>query len=179
MYTHTYTSKSIGFAASFRTSFRKVVREEFNRISLDCSFFLRCADDSPWPCLSLFPSSRESLSALIVAKTRSDNCRRLNPLSQIASCNFFFLASYSSMIAAGMSLNAVERATRNYSHERHTDNYKKNFHRQGREINYFNCVREKIYSICTHLGTDVSPHTREIQFLSRILGLNQGTSIRA
>lgn len=115
--THTHTSthfnRNIGFHhASSQHKFpkrdRKVVRARSLIVSRWIALFFSIVEDSS----RTFSSNRKSSPALIAAKTRRDNCRHLNPpLSQIASRNFFFPASYNP-IATGMSLNAAEEAYR-------------------------------------------------------------------
>lgn len=61
---------------SFRNETEKLsARKEFNRISLDCSFFFYCRG-----LLAHLLSNRKSSPALIAAKTRRDNYRHLNPV---------------------------------------------------------------------------------------------------
>jgi len=108
-HTHTHAHahvSSIGFRTSFRNETEKLsARKEFNRISLDCSFFLL------YRTHHTFPLKPEKFTSLNRRQNSSRQLRHLNPLSQIASRNFFFPASYSP-IATGMSLNVAEKAPR-------------------------------------------------------------------
>jgi len=57
-------------------------RKEFNRISLNCSFF-HCREPSPLPPHPLLKPEKFT-GLLIAAKTRRDNCRHLN--SVVPNC---------------------------------------------------------------------------------------------
>jgi len=104
-HTHTHTFQVSVSAQVSETRPKSCPRKEFNRISLDCSFFLL------YRTHHIFPLKPEKFTSLNRRQNSSRQLRHLNPLSQIASRNFFFPASYSP-IATGMSLNVAEKAPR-------------------------------------------------------------------